>query len=441
MQNPLEAVPSDAVVAPETTWAGSVIDQLRSLVDKGLQWIEPYTMEQIRTLAPWAPDDLSCIPEYARAKIQSGSVIVFPMESRFVPLRNIFAWSINVIIARCIKEELDMLFIEDGVSSSTGRAWTKYFTSSQETAIQLKNRWYTYKTDNSRGVTLYSFENIDLSFFDNRPIRAFTRSQVPAEKILIRLLAPAQLLCTEVDEAQYGKDRDALRSVLALFWSVLPKTFAKIAEILSICPDSQFRFIADPDCIREMGTRGSGRIPNESMHKYDLSDIGQRELKLHPLIRKLAESEDIEDGNTVATDNYDRKMSDHRDKYDTLIRRFSQRVDDWVYDTDKHLAHFFTLDERLRWEVIEIILTKTHFGERLSGLISLIYAHNLVSENMDPRISSELLRCIATLNSRIGNSDNDDFIRSRFDLLPLVIQNSQIGLLIKNQFPTIFNQA
>lgn len=273
------------------------------------------------------------------------------------------------------------------------------------------------------------------------PIRAFTRSQVLAEKKLSHQLSPDQLLSSGVNEEQYAKDRDALKSVLALFWSVLPKTFARIAEILSICLDSQFRYVDDPDCIRETGNRGSGSIPNDSTHRNDLNSIEGRELHLHPLIRKLAEDDDLEDGNTAATDAYDKKNFDHSAKYDASMEKLTQKIANWVYDTDKHLSHFFILDGRLQWEIIEYVLKWTHFGERFSGLIWLIYAHNLMWKQIDPRISSEFLRCIATLNSRISESNIKSFIISRFYILPLVIQNSQVGKLIKDQFPLVLNQG
>ena len=263
---------------------------------------------------------------------------------------------------------------------------------------------------------VYNFQNMNIADLNGLPVRSFTQSLVWAERAgqgVEEFVDQSSLLCREVDEVQHWVDRANLTSVLSFFWLVNPRTFARIAQILSVSPDSQFRFLDNRDCIRNSGNRGIGRIPNDRVHSDDIRELGDR-------------------------NTYSAVIAQ---KYDAWMAKIDASMWAWVYDTDKQLLHFFTLDERIQWEIVEYVLTWTHFGERFNGLIWLIYAHNLTGKSLDSRISWEFIRCLDTVREMYVTPNGIGEMKGIFWRMPSVIMNSPIGMFIKDQLPLVFNQG
>ena len=464
MTNPLEALP-DAVAVPEKPWVDSIIGQLRWLVAQGIERAKPYTDTEVDAIAPWGYDDLpEPIREYLEAKIGTTSAIVFPMIHHDWSMRTIFDKTFRAMRDRCIREWIDMVFLAD---QGNGLLQINYSTPSEERAQEFI--WRRYKVilsskERARALKraqaiqrmwglpilppvdqdqpeVYNFQNMNIADLNGLPVRSFTQSLVWAERAgqgVEEFVDQSSLLCREVDEVQHWVDRENLTSVLSFFWLVNPRTFARIAQILSVSPDSQFRFLDDRDCIRNSGDRGIGRIPNDRVYLEDTRKLGDRNFSFTEETIAYQDSRDAEEGNTSRQGLREIKIKETAQKYDVWMAKLEASMWAWVYDTDKQLLHFFTLDERIQWEIVEYVLTWTHIGDRFNGLIWLIYAHNLISKKTDPRISSEFLRCLDTIKQMYGDDKGVRELKGILWRIPLVIMNSPIGIFIKDQLPLVY---
>ncbi len=468
MTNPLDVAPLDAVAVPEKIWADGVIGQLKWLVTHGIERAPPYTDTEVGALAPWGYDDLpEPIREYLEAEIGTTNAIIFPMIHHDWSMRTIFDKTFRAMRDRCIREWIDRVFLAD---QGNGLLQINYSTPSEERAQEFIRRGHKVilsSKERARALKraqaiqrmcdlpilppvdqdqpeVYNFQNMNIADLNGLPVRSFTQSLVWAERAgqgVEEFVDQSSLLCREVDEVQHWVDRENLTSVLSFFWLVNPRTFARIAQILSVSPDSQFRFLDDRDCIRNSGDRGIGRIPNDRVYLEDTRKLGDRDFSLPDDHVAVQDQEDLKAGDSYWKLWRERWSAERAQKYDAWMAKLEASMWAWVYDTNKQLLHFFTLDERIQWEIVEYVLTWTHIGDRFNGLIWLIYAHNLISKKTDPRISSEFLRCLDTIKQMYGDDKGVRELKGILWRIPLVIMNSPIGIFIKDQLPLVYNQG